>query len=90
MREMVTSLCMSTYVFTGKRLTLIDVAACTCPRYPAAFINAALPLAAQIPINEVGVLTADEQAVEVVTEVLQFHPGRAEISIKERKSKKRY
>ena len=58
------------------KLTIAQVAARCSPSDPAAVVAHVLPLAAEIPVDEVGVLTADGHVVKMVTEVLQLHPGK--------------
>lgn len=57
-------------------LTVRHVAAGSYSCHPAAIVSHGFPLAADVTVNEVGVLTADEQVLEIMTEVLQLHPDK--------------
>ena len=60
------------HLHKGKQsdLTVRQAAACRSPSCPFAIVNLALPLAVDVAIDKVGVLTADEQHGEMTTEVL--------------------
>lgn len=75
-KHLVLAVTVNLKVKEGVGLTVIHVAPCRCPCDPAAIVNLALPLAGDIAIDEVGVLTADEQHYKIVAEVLQLHPDR--------------
>lgn len=54
--------------------------------FPFAIINHALPLAGEVTIQKVRVLTADGHHVEVATEVLQLHPDTQNQAQRERQT----
>lgn len=59
-------------------LTVAQVAAGGLPSHPAAFEGLVLPAAVDVPVDKTGILTADEQHLEIVAEVFQLHPDAQE------------
>lgn len=66
-------------------LTVAQVASGRLPSHPAAFVGPVLPATVDVPVDKARILTADEQHLEMVAEVFQFHPKVREQSVKESK-----
>lgn len=63
------------WVYEETGLTFVQVATGGFPGDPAALVDLVLPATVDVPVDKAGILTADEQHLEIVAEVFQVHPG---------------